>query len=79
MPSAQSITGSSFDDPAAKKRHATDGRPLPGVEIRLLDAGGRPVPASEPGEICACPDLFVGYTDPALTHALLTTTAGIAP
>ena len=63
-----SITGSSFDDPAAK-RHATDGRPLPGVEIRLLDAGGRPVPASEPGEIWSRgPDLFVGYTDPALTR-----------
>jgi acyl-CoA synthetase (AMP-forming)/AMP-acid ligase II len=62
-----SITGSSFDDPAAK-RHATDGRPLPGVEIRLLDADGRPVPASEPGEIWSRgPDLFVGYTDPALT------------
>jgi acyl-CoA synthetase len=63
-----SITGSSFDDPAAK-RHATDGRPLPGVEIRLLDADGRPVPASEPGEIWSRgPDLFVGYTDPALTR-----------
>ena len=62
-----SITGSSFDDPAAK-RHATDGRPLPGVEIRLIDADGRPVPAGEPGEIWSRgPDLCVGYTDPALT------------
>ena len=63
-----SITGSSFDDPAAK-RHATDGQPLPGVDIRLVDSDGRPVPAGEPGEIWSRgPDLCVGYTDPALTR-----------
>jgi acyl-CoA synthetase (AMP-forming)/AMP-acid ligase II len=62
-----SITGSSFDDPAAK-RHATDGRPLVGVEVRLLDADGSPVAPGEPGEIWSRgPDLCVGYTDPALT------------
>jgi acyl-CoA synthetase (AMP-forming)/AMP-acid ligase II len=62
-----SITGCSFDDPVGK-RHGTDGRPLPGVEIRLLDAEGRPVADGDPGEIWSRgPDLCVGYTDPALT------------
>ncbi|HEX5096308.1 MAG TPA: AMP-binding protein, partial [Acidimicrobiia bacterium] len=51
-----SVTGGRFDDPAAK-RHATDGRPMPGVEIELRD-----------GEIWSRgPDLFVGYTDAAMT------------
>jgi acyl-CoA synthetase (AMP-forming)/AMP-acid ligase II len=62
-----SITGSSFDDPAAK-RHATDGCALAGVEIRLVDDDGKPVAAGAPGEIWSRgPDLCVGYTDPALT------------
>jgi acyl-CoA synthetase (AMP-forming)/AMP-acid ligase II len=62
-----SVSGSTFDAPAAK-RHATDGAALPGVEIRLLDADGAPVPAGAPGEIWSRgPDLCVGYTDPALT------------
>jgi acyl-CoA synthetase (AMP-forming)/AMP-acid ligase II len=65
-----SVTSGSYDDPAAK-RHGTDGRPLPGVEMRLLDDGGRPVPAGTPGEIWSRgPDLALGYTDLALTaHA----------
>ena len=62
-----SITGSMFDDPAAK-RHATDGRPMPGVEIRLRDDDGEPVPTGDAGEIWSRgPDLCVGYTDAALT------------
>ena len=62
-----SITGSMFDDPAAK-RHATDGRPMPGVEIRLRDDDGVPVPPGVPGEIWSRgPDLCVGYTDAELT------------
>ncbi len=63
-----SITGSSFDDPS-DKRHATDGRPLPNVEVRLLDDEGEPVAAGQPGEIWSRgPDLCLGYTDPALTE-----------
>jgi acyl-CoA synthetase len=63
-----SITGSMFDDPAAK-RHATDGRAMPGVEIELLDEDGKPVAAGTPGEILSRgPDLCVGYTDRALTE-----------
>ena len=54
-----SITGATHDLPE-HKRITTDGRPLLGVEVRLLDDG----------EILSRgPDLFAGYTDPALTAA----------
>jgi acyl-CoA synthetase (AMP-forming)/AMP-acid ligase II len=62
-----SVTGSVFEDPA-EKRHATDGSPKVGVEVRLLDEDGAPVPSGTPGEIWSRgPDLCLGYTDPALT------------
>jgi acyl-CoA synthetase len=52
-----SITGSRHEDPL-EKRLATDGRPLPGVEITFADDG----------EILSRgPDCFAGYVDPALT------------
>src|SRR5262249_1742299 len=61
-----SVTGGRFDDPP-EKRHATDGPPMAGVEIRLLDDDGRPVPAGRAGEIWSRgPDLCLGYSDPAL-------------
>jgi len=64
-----SVTGSYHTDPEGQ-RLATDGRPLAGVEIRLLDDLGRPVPDGQPGEIWSRgPDCFMGYTDPALTGA----------
>jgi acyl-CoA synthetase len=64
-----SITGSDFSDDAAK-RHATDGRPLAGVEMVLRDEQGSPVPPGTPGEIWSRgPDLCVGYTDPSLDVA----------
>ncbi len=64
-----STTGSLPDAPRAK-RNRTDGRALPGVELRLLDEQGRQVSAGEPGEIWSRgPDLCAGYTDPALTRA----------
>lgn len=64
-----SITGSPMTDPA-DKRTSTDGRPMPGVELRLVDEDGAPVGAGQPGEILSRgPDLFLGYTDPALTAA----------
>jgi acyl-CoA synthetase len=52
-----SITGSHVDEPEPK-RLATDGRPLPGVEILLDDAGQI---------LSRGPDLFLGYTDPELS------------
>jgi acyl-CoA synthetase (AMP-forming)/AMP-acid ligase II len=65
------ITGSLHTD-AADKRLATDGRPLPGVEIRLVDDDGQDVGPGEPGEILSRgPECFIGYTDPALTMQYL--------
>jgi acyl-CoA synthetase len=62
-----SITGSMATDPR-DKRTRTDGRALPGVELRLVDGDDREVEPGEPGEILSRgPDLFAGYTDPALT------------
>jgi acyl-CoA synthetase (AMP-forming)/AMP-acid ligase II len=52
-----SITGCLIDDPE-QKRLTTDGRPLPGVELRL-DADGEILSRG--------PDCCVGYTDPDLT------------
>jgi acyl-CoA synthetase (AMP-forming)/AMP-acid ligase II len=52
-----SVTGSYLDEPQVK-RITTDGHPLPGVELRLDDVG----------EILTRgPELFLGYTNPALT------------
>ena len=64
-----STTGCRFDDPA-DRRHRTDGRALPGVELRLVDEAGADVPAGSPGEILSRgPDLCLGYTDPTLNAA----------
>ena len=52
-----SITGSLLDDPE-EKRLTTDGRVLPGVEVRLDDDGQI---------LSRGPDCFVGYVDPELT------------
>jgi acyl-CoA synthetase (AMP-forming)/AMP-acid ligase II len=67
-----SITGSTFDT-AREKRLYTDGRPLPGVEMRLVDDEGRAVAQGEPGEIWSRgPDCFVGYTDAEITKQAFT-------
>ncbi len=55
-----SITGSLLDDPE-EKRLTTDGRALPGVELRL-DPDGQILSRG--------PDCFVGYVDPELTTAV---------
>jgi acyl-CoA synthetase len=52
-----SITSCEFGDPEAK-RHATDGKAMVGVEMKLSDEGEI---------ISRGPDLFLGYTDPELT------------
>lgn len=45
----------------------TEGRPLPGVELRICDEDGTVVPRGVEGEIRARgPDCMVGYADPAL-------------
>ena len=64
-----SITGCSAESPRDKRLN-TDGEPLPGVEMRLVDDDGHDVALGEPGEIWSRgPDCFIGYTDPALTAA----------
>lgn len=61
------ITGSRHADPETG-RITTDGRPLAGVELRIVDDDGNDVDPGVPGEILSRgPDCFVGYTDPALT------------
>jgi acyl-CoA synthetase (AMP-forming)/AMP-acid ligase II len=67
-----SITGATPDEPQAK-RNRTDGHALDAVEIRIVDEAGRDLPAGRPGEILSRgPDLFAGYTDPALTARVMT-------
>jgi acyl-CoA synthetase (AMP-forming)/AMP-acid ligase II len=67
-----SISGSTPETPH-DKRVSTDGRPLPGIEMRLVDDSGRDVERGEPGEIWSKgPDCFVGYTDPKETAAAFT-------
>ena len=64
-----STTGSRHEEPEAK-RHYTDGRPLLGVELRLVDEEGGAVPSGERGEILSRgPDCCIGYTAPSLTQA----------
>jgi acyl-CoA synthetase (AMP-forming)/AMP-acid ligase II len=64
-----SITGANHETPR-DKRMFTDGSPLPGVELRLVDDDGRDVPIGTPGEIWSRgPDCFVGYTDARETKA----------
>jgi len=60
------ITSGTPDDPAAK-RAATDGRIMPGSEIRVLDDDDGEVPVGIDGEIVSRgPELMLGYTDPRL-------------
>ena len=62
-----SIAGCTYTDPL-DKRLSTDGRPLPGCEIALVDPAGRRVGAGEAGQILSRgPECFLGYTDDSLT------------
>ena len=55
---------------APQIRLFTDGAPLPGVELRLVDDDGRDVATGTPGEILSRgPERFVGYVDATLTAA----------
>jgi acyl-CoA synthetase (AMP-forming)/AMP-acid ligase II len=60
------ISAGSPLDPLAK-RSTTDGRILPGNEIRIVDDDGRDPPTGSAGEILSRgPELFVGYRDEEL-------------
>ncbi|WP_406195558.1 AMP-binding protein [Streptomyces europaeiscabiei] len=58
------VTQTSPDDTASDKQH-TAGRPLPQVEVRIIEPGGiRTVPSGEPGEILARGyQVMLGYHD----------------
>ena len=57
------------DDPL-DKRLTTDGRPNPGVEVRIVDDAGADLPIGSEGEVAVRgAERFVGYTDPALNAA----------
>lgn len=57
------------EDPLDKRLN-TDGRPNPGVEVRLVDDNGTDVPTGAEGEIAVRgPERFLGYTDSALNAA----------
>lgn len=65
-----STTGSSHEEPA-QKRHYTDGHPLLGCELRIVDEDGNELPPGTPGEIHSRgPDCCVGYTDASLTATI---------
>jgi acyl-CoA synthetase len=64
-----STTGCRWSDPL-EKRVYTDGRPMLGCEIRIVDDDGHDVEVGAPGEVWSTgPDLFLGYTDEAQTVA----------
>ena len=53
-----------------RKRATTDGRIVPGSEVRLVDDEGRDVPPGEPGEVASRGgELFIGYRDAGLDAA----------
>lgn len=62
---------SGFPADPADKRSLTDGRVLPGSELRLVDDDGNDVPVGTDGEIvCRGPEQFLGYFDAALNDGL---------
>lgn len=65
------ITSGRPDDPVAWRAH-TDGRPMPGCEIRIVGPDGRDVPPGQDGEVFSRgPELFAGYRDASLNEGAL--------
>jgi acyl-CoA synthetase (AMP-forming)/AMP-acid ligase II len=64
-------TGKPYD--TAEQRANTDGRIMDGIELRLIDGDGNPVPPGIPGEILSMgPDLCLGYFDAKLNRTEFT-------
>jgi acyl-CoA synthetase (AMP-forming)/AMP-acid ligase II len=65
-------TGTAFDADDEEALY-TVGRPRPGVEVRIVDDDGRPLPDGEVGELCLrSPAVMSGYwRDPEATAATL--------
>jgi acyl-CoA synthetase (AMP-forming)/AMP-acid ligase II len=60
------ISSGKVTDPLVKRAY-TDGAIIDGNEVRLVGPDGQDVPAGAAGEIASRgPELFTGYTDPAL-------------
>lgn len=58
-----SMTAGSPIDPLEVRAHS-DGRPLPGVSIRIIGPDGHELPPGTPGEIVAIgPEQFIGYRE----------------
>ncbi len=66
------ITMTRFDD-SVERRVETVGRPLPGVEVRIVDDARKPVPVGEPGELaCRGYNVMLGYwNDPQATEEMI--------
>ncbi|MGQ0625735.1 MAG: class I adenylate-forming enzyme family protein [Sporichthyaceae bacterium] len=68
---AGTVAASRHTDPLEIRAH-TDGEVLPGVQIRILDARGAPLPGGQVGQIhLRSPQLMLGYTDAAVTRSQL--------
>ncbi|WP_261574892.1 class I adenylate-forming enzyme family protein [Frankia gtarii] len=66
------ISSGSAADPL-DRRAATDGRVMPGSEVRILDPAGHDLGHGEEGEIVTRgPEQFAGYRDPALDATAFT-------
>lgn len=66
------VTGALATDPLTA-RMATDGAPMPGCAVRVIDGNGSKLPAGVDGEIVVQgPDQFLGYRDPALNAEAFT-------
>jgi acyl-CoA synthetase (AMP-forming)/AMP-acid ligase II len=62
------VTSGTVDDPLDKQLN-TEGRAIPGSEMRFVDDDGKDVPAGCDGEICTRgPELFLGYLDATLNE-----------
>lgn len=62
------VTSGVVGDPLDKQLH-TEGRVIPGSQIRFVDEDGEDVPPGQDGEICTRgPELFMGYFDPSLNE-----------
>ncbi|MBM3501924.1 MAG: long-chain fatty acid--CoA ligase, partial [Armatimonadetes bacterium] len=52
----------SVNPPGGVQKIGTTGPPIPGVQVRIVDEEGRPLPVGEVGEVCVSgPNVMLGY------------------